>query len=510
MVDADATTPTTFMVGTAVALLAGAFITYMMRSKKHPDEVKAMRAPEEPVAATTKVSAIEQRTTYAENYEATPPVPAVPAPDAAKNPFVTLLGASLQSKAGTLPTAAGLAGKKAVGLYFSAHWCPPCKQFTPLLGKCYTNALKAKGCEIVFVSSDNDEDEFTSYYMEQADWLALPYAARDIHKALNKKYKIQGIPSLVILDGSTGEVITTDARMDVMDDVKAERFPWKPKTFFEALGTEFMTGDEGDTLSLEEVQAESKYIGLYFSASWCGPCVAFTPQLAAAYTDHLHAGKGLEIIFCSADNDTASFLSYFQKQPWLAIPNGDPRNADLQKLFGVEGYPTLVVVDAHTGELITTKARMNVMSDPKGDGFPWVPKAAVDADAEGPDGINETPSLCVLLDGCDAEARASAIAAITQVAEAHRQSVKANGEEPICFFYSTAPNGPFCKQLRQLSKLEVNAGQADVVLFDIPDDGGYYIPADGAGGGAAVTKERLEKILADYAAQTLIRRQLGA
>ena len=117
-------------------------------------------------------------------------------------------------------------------------------------------------------------------------------------------------------------------------------------------------------------------------------------------------GEGrIEIIFCSADNDTASFLSYFQKQPWLAIPNGDQLNADLQKLFGVEGYPTLVVVDAHTGELITTKARMNVMSDPKGDGFPWVPKAAVDADAEGPDGINETPSLCVLLDGCDAEAR---------------------------------------------------------------------------------------------------------
>ena len=82
--------------------------------------------------------------------------------------------------------------------------------------------------------------------------------------------------------------------------------------------------------------------------------------------------------------------------------------------------------------------------------------------------------------------------------------MKANGEEPICF--STArPHGSFCGSFAALA--EVNAGQADVVLFDIPDDGGYYIPHGGAAPG---TKERLEKILADYAAQTLIRRQLGA
>ena len=45
-----------------------------------------------------------------------------------------------------------------VGLYFSAHWCPPCRGFTPLLATCYA-ALKSAGkpFEIVFLSSDKDQ-----------------------------------------------------------------------------------------------------------------------------------------------------------------------------------------------------------------------------------------------------------------------------------------------------------------------------------------------------------------
>ncbi len=30
-----------------------------------------------------------------------------------------------------------LAGKKIVAFYFSAHWCPPCRGFTPVLKKFY-------------------------------------------------------------------------------------------------------------------------------------------------------------------------------------------------------------------------------------------------------------------------------------------------------------------------------------------------------------------------------------
>ena len=44
-----------------------------------------------------------------------------------------------------------------------AQWCPPCRGFTPVLAKNYTDNYSAKGMEIVFVSSDRDEASFKSY-----------------------------------------------------------------------------------------------------------------------------------------------------------------------------------------------------------------------------------------------------------------------------------------------------------------------------------------------------------
>ena len=48
-----------------------------------------------------------------------------------------------------------------IGLYFSAHWCPPCKAFTPVLVEAHQK-LKATGrdFEVVFVSSDKDMGQF--------------------------------------------------------------------------------------------------------------------------------------------------------------------------------------------------------------------------------------------------------------------------------------------------------------------------------------------------------------
>ena len=61
------------------------------------------------------------------------------------------------------PTAAALAGKRFVALYFSAHWCGPCRKFTPLLGVCYEDQPDKDEVEVVFVSSDHDVEGFDEY-----------------------------------------------------------------------------------------------------------------------------------------------------------------------------------------------------------------------------------------------------------------------------------------------------------------------------------------------------------
>jgi len=101
---------------------------------------------------------------------------------------------------------------KLIGVYFSAHWCPPCRAFTPKLVKFYNALAKEnKAFEIVFVSSDRSKDAMYEYMTElKMPWLALPFG--DKHKnILSKKYGVRGIPKLVILD-SKGDLITGNGR----------------------------------------------------------------------------------------------------------------------------------------------------------------------------------------------------------------------------------------------------------------------------------------------------------
>ncbi|CAF1118739.1 unnamed protein product [Rotaria sordida] len=104
---------------------------------------------------------------------------------------------------------------KTVALYFSAHWCPPCRRFTPQLAEIFKqldNEFKNK-LEIVFVSSDEDQATFDEYFKEMP-WKALPYSDRDRSIELGEKFNIEGIPTLVILS-PTCEKITSDGVEEV-------------------------------------------------------------------------------------------------------------------------------------------------------------------------------------------------------------------------------------------------------------------------------------------------------
>lgn len=93
-------------------------------------------------------------------------------------------------------------------IYYSAHWCPPCRSFTPKLVDFY-NAASSKhdNFEIIFVSSDRSEEAMEEYMRETGmPWLALDYDKKKRARDLTR-YAGRGIPCLVLVD-KNGEVLS--------------------------------------------------------------------------------------------------------------------------------------------------------------------------------------------------------------------------------------------------------------------------------------------------------------
>ncbi|GMH60538.1 hypothetical protein TrRE_jg5326 [Triparma retinervis] len=123
-----------------------------------------------------------------------------------------------------------------VGIYFSADWCGPCRKFTPELVSFYQkiNEKKkkknsnTKALEIVWISRCKDWESFGQYFATMP-WLALPFedSLGSVGEALSNKYGVKSIPSLVLVDGKTGAVITKDGRTKIPADKAGVGFPWR-------------------------------------------------------------------------------------------------------------------------------------------------------------------------------------------------------------------------------------------------------------------------------------------
>ncbi|KAH6941672.1 hypothetical protein HPB50_022258 [Hyalomma asiaticum] len=66
---------------------------------------------------------------------------------------------------------------KLVALYFSAHWCPPCRHFTPILADAYAEVKESLPCaQVIFVSLDHSKEDMMNYMEDcHGDWYAIPY-----------------------------------------------------------------------------------------------------------------------------------------------------------------------------------------------------------------------------------------------------------------------------------------------------------------------------------------------
>ena len=125
-----------------------------------------------------------------------------------------LLGPSLLSNSGgETGTNEALGKKDKVCLYFGGSWCDPCRELIPqLMSKYKEGAVNPQvNVEVVFVSSDRDQGSFDSYFKSMV-CLGLPFHDRARKNALSAAYDVTGIPTLVVLDGRSGELVTTEGR----------------------------------------------------------------------------------------------------------------------------------------------------------------------------------------------------------------------------------------------------------------------------------------------------------
>ena len=133
------------------------------------------------------------------------------APNPARGDFFGELQPKLiQAASGkAAPAAKPEVAPKYVAVYYSAHWCPPCRAFTPKLVEWYKAFQpQHKDFQLIFVSSDRDEKAMLQYMTEmQMPWLAVKFAERRASGL--GQYATSGIPYLVLLDAS-GKDLTGD------------------------------------------------------------------------------------------------------------------------------------------------------------------------------------------------------------------------------------------------------------------------------------------------------------
>jgi nucleoredoxin len=135
------------------------------------------------------------------------------------------VGAKIFNKAGEASFEKVAGSAEVVCLYFSAHWCGPCRSFTPNLVKAYEAMIEKKyPIQIFFCSFDHNEKDYNEYFSSMP-WASLGFK-NPISESLGNDFNVEGIPALLVFD-KKGNLLTVEGRADIGSS-KAEAYAkWK-------------------------------------------------------------------------------------------------------------------------------------------------------------------------------------------------------------------------------------------------------------------------------------------
>uniref|UniRef100_A0A8R1DX29 Thioredoxin domain-containing protein n=2 Tax=Caenorhabditis japonica TaxID=281687 RepID=A0A8R1DX29_CAEJA len=110
-------------------------------------------------------------------------------------------GTSLRLKDGSMVDAGEHLKGKIVVLYFSASWCGPCRQFTPIMKELYQQIAETnQPIEVILLSRDYMRFQLDEYYEQHGcSWGVVPLRDPIIEKCLNA-YNVTALPSCRVVD----------------------------------------------------------------------------------------------------------------------------------------------------------------------------------------------------------------------------------------------------------------------------------------------------------------------
>ena len=106
-----------------------------------------------------------------------------------------------------------------------------------------------------------------------------------------------------------------------------------------------------------------------------------------------------------------------------------------------------------------------------------------------------------MMEGCSADVKAACKAALEPIAEA---AVASKAEDSAALFFYAQESGGIGDKIRELTKLGAPTATPQLVLLDIPDNGGFYVSS-----ATECTKDTIVDFLGKYKAGGLERKQLG-
>ena len=110
--------------------------------------------------------------------------------------------------------------------------------------------------------------------------------------------------------------------------------------------------------ALQDVKSDrlagTQFYAIYYSASWCGPCRRFTPELVKAYPAIKAAHPEFEVIFVSADRGEDEMKHYMMddRMPWPGLRYREAQTNPTLNRYQQSGIPNLVFIDGN-GQILS-------------------------------------------------------------------------------------------------------------------------------------------------------------